>query len=188
MSHRVGYIRVSSAEQNTDRQLADVQLDKVFVEKIGGGSTANRVVLRECMDYLREGDVLFVHSIDRLARNLLDLQNIIETLSSKGVRIEFVSENLLFYRDTDPMNMLTLQLLGAFAEFERKLIRMRQKEGMQAAKASGKHIGRATIINDELLGQVRSRISKGVNKSQIAKELHISRTTLYKVMDKLKDG
>ena len=91
----IGYIRVSTVDQNTERQLADVQLDKVFEDKVSG-STIDRPQLKACLDYLRDGDDLWVHSIDRLARNLQDLLNIIALLGEKGVTLHFKKEGMVF--------------------------------------------------------------------------------------------
>ncbi len=122
---RIGYIRVSSVQQNTDRQLADIPLDKVFEDKVSGKDT-NRPQLKACLGHLREGDTLHVHSIDRLARNLLDLQKLISELVAKGVTVVFHKENMTFSNDTNPMRALMLQMLGAFAEFESAMIKERQ--------------------------------------------------------------
>jgi len=128
MAHQVvGYIRVSSQGQNTARQLAGIKLDKEFVDTMSG-STKDRKSLIECMEYVREGDLLVVDSIDRLARNFLDLQEIVNSLIQKGVSVKFIKENLTFNSSKDPMANLTLQIMGSFAEFERTMIKARQRE------------------------------------------------------------
>jgi DNA invertase Pin-like site-specific DNA recombinase len=147
--HSVGYIRVSSYGQNTDRQLSEVPLDKVFEEKASAKDTM-RPVLQECLDYLRNGDELHVHSIDRLARNLVDLQTIVSNLNGKGVLVVFHKENLTFTGSNEnPINKLMLQMMGAFAEFERKLIKERQREGIAQAQKKGTRIGRGRVLKDE---------------------------------------
>jgi len=183
----VGYIRVSSTSQNTERQLADVQLDRTFTDK-ASGKDANRPELSNCLNHLREGDTLHVHSIDRLARNLKDLQTIIEELTNKGVTVEFYKEHLTFSKDVnDPSNpkfamqTLMLQMLGAFAQFERTLIKERQREGIEAAKAKGKKLGAPTKLTSEQAAQIKARIDQGEDKSKVAKEFGISRPTLYKI-------
>jgi DNA invertase Pin-like site-specific DNA recombinase len=183
----VGYIRVSSTSQNTERQLADVQLDRTFTDK-ASGKDANRPELSNCLNHLREGDTLHVHSIDRLARNLKDLQTIIEELTNKGVTVEFYKEHLTFSKDVnDPSNpkfamqTLMLQMLGAFAQFERTLIKERQREGIEAAKAKGKKLGAPTKLTSEQASQIKARIDRGEDKSKVAKEFGISRPTLYKI-------
>ena len=121
---RIGYIRVSSTDQNTQRQLEDVQVDRIFTDKISGKDT-NRPKLQEMIDFVREGDAVIVHSMDRLARNLDDLRRIVQTLTKKGVRVEFIHEHLTFTGEDTPMANLMLSIMGAFAEFERALIRER---------------------------------------------------------------
>jgi DNA invertase Pin-like site-specific DNA recombinase len=178
----IGYIRVSSTSQNTERQLADVQLDRTFTDK-ASGKDASRPELSNCLNHLREGDILHVHSIDRLARNLKDLQTIIETLTHKGVTIKFYKEHLTFEAsNTSPMQTLMLQMLGAFAEFERTLIKERQREGIEAAKAQGKKLGAPLKLSMEQTAELKARVEKGEDKSKVAKEYGISRPTLYKLL------
>lgn len=178
----IGYIRVSSVDQNTIRQLADTRLDKVFEDHLSG-NCRNRPGLDACLDYLREGDTLHVHSIDRLARNLLHLQQLIDALTSRGVTIIFHKENMKFSPDghgtSDPMSRLMMQMLGAFAEFERSLIRERQREGIAAARSSGKILGRPKRVSDDVLEQVRADVALGIPLAKIAKKIGIPRTTLY---------
>ena len=181
MSQQVGYIRVSSIDQNTDRQLVDVQLDKTFTDKLSG-KDVNRPELTRCLDHLREGDTLHVHSIDRLARNLLDLQTIVNGLVGKGVAIKFHKENLVFSGEANPMQELMLQMMGAFAQFERSLIRERQREGIAAAKAAGKQVGAPSKLNPELVAAILAKCETNMTKKDIAKEFGISRTTLYEII------
>ncbi|MEN8251542.1 MAG: recombinase family protein [Bacteroidota bacterium] len=177
--HNVGYIRVSSFAQNTDRQLDGSELERIFTET-ASAKDAKRPVLKECIDYLRAGDCLHVHSIDRLARNLMDLQKIIHTLNNKGVTVTFHKENLTFTGNGDnPMNKLMLQMMGAFAEFERALIKERQREGIAKAKEMGKQIGRKRVLDDMQVQEIRTRVANGETKSALAKEHGISRQTLY---------
>jgi len=178
----VGYIRVSSTSQNTERQLIDVALDRVFTDK-ASGKDANRPELTNCLEHLREGDVLHVHSIDRLARNLKDLQTIIENLTRKGVTVKFYKEHLTFEAAAaSPMQTLMLQMLGAFAEFERTLIKERQREGIEAAKAQGKKLGAPPKLTAEQTAEIKARVEQGDDKSKLAKEYGISRPTLYKLI------
>lgn len=178
----VGYIRVSTTGQNTERQLFEVELDRTFTDK-ASGKDANRPELTNCLNHLREGDILHVHSIDRLARNLKDLQNIIEELTRKGVTVKFYKEHLTFEAaNTSPMQTLMLQMLGAFAEFERTLIKERQREGVEAAKAQGKKLGAPSKLTPAQIIEIKSRIQEGGDKSQIAKDYGISRPTLYKLI------
>ncbi len=175
----VGYIRVSSYSQNTDRQLREIHLDKVFEEK-ASAKDSKRPQLVACMEWLRDKDVLHVHSIDRLARNLQDLQNIVQILTDKGVTVVFHKENLTFSGGaSDPMKTLMLQMMGAFSEFERSLINERRKEGMAAAKAAGKQIGAKRKLSDEDVIEIKSRLASGASKSSLANQYSISRQTLY---------
>lgn len=183
MTHQVvGYIRVSSQGQNTARQLADIKLDKEFVD-IMSGSTKDRVNLIACMEYVREGDTLVVDSIDRLARNLRDLQELIESLIQKGVSVKFIKENLTFNATKDPLATLTLQIMGAFAEFERTMIRARQREGIDAAKKSGKHVGRPPKTTPKLTAEAKMLKENGTSIRQIAFKLNVSRATIYKMLE-----
>jgi len=159
-SKRVGYIRVSSLDQNTERQLDGQELDKVFTDKASGKDT-KRPQLQAALDYLREGDYLIVHSMDRLARNLDDLRRIVLGLTSKGVLVEFVKECLTFTGEDSAMSQLLLSVMGAFAEFERSLIRERQREGIALAKKAGVYKGRKPSLTDERAQQLRARITAG---------------------------
>ncbi len=182
MTHQVvGYIRVSSQGQNTARQLADIKLDKEFVDMVTG-SNQDRKGLQECIAYLREGDQLVVDSIDRLARNLQDLQQIIDTLIKNGVSVKFIKENLTFNAHKDPMATLTLQIMGAFAEFERTMIRSRQREGIDAAKKAGIHLGRPAKTTKALISQAKELKEKPTSIRQIAFKLNVSRATVYKML------
>lgn len=175
----VGYIRVSSIDQNTVRQLDGISLNKTFTEKLSG-KDMQRPILQECLSYIRQGDTLHVHSIDRLARNAKDLLNLVEQILAKGATVNFNKNNLVFSPDSrDHMAKLQLTMLAAFAEFERELIRERQLEGIAIAKAEGKYSGRRKIT-DEVLEEAKTRISKGEPLSRVAKALNISRETLYK--------
>lgn len=178
----VGYVRVSSISQNTERQLADVPLDSIFTDKVSG-KNIERPELARCISHLREGDILHVHSIDRLARNLKDLQGIVETLTAKGVSVNFHKENLIFESsNSSPMHTLMFQMLGAFAEFERTLIKERQKEGIEMAKEKGKKFGAPTKLTAKQSEEVKALALAGHDKSRIAREYGISRPTLYKII------
>ena len=130
---RIGYVRVSSFDQNPERQLDQVQVDKLFTDKASGKDT-QRPQLDALLSFAREGDTVVVHSMDRLARNLDDLRRLVHTLTKRGIRIEFVKECLSFTGEDSPMANLLLSVMGAFAEFERALIGERQREGIALAK------------------------------------------------------
>lgn len=131
---RVGYRRVSTLDQHPDRQLDGVMVDKTFTDYASGGTT-QRPQLAACLEYVRPGDTLVVHSMDRLARNLDDLRRLVRDLAAREVAVEFVQEHLTFSGDASPMATLLLSLMGTLAEFERTLIRERQREGIALAKA-----------------------------------------------------
>ncbi|WP_432736437.1 recombinase family protein [Maridesulfovibrio sp. FT414] len=179
MGQKIGYVRVSSLLQNSERQLADVQLDRIFEDKISG-KDRERPALNDCLGYVREGDQLFIHSIDRLARNLKDLQSIVEGLSEKGVAVHFIKENLLFDGQVSPLQKLMFQMLGAFGEFERNLIRERQAEGIAIAKQKGKYKGRKRALSDEQVAEIKGRIISGEKIAHVAREYGVSRVTVYK--------
>jgi len=148
----IGYIRVSTVGQNTDRQLDGVALDKVFEEKVSA-KTANRQQLKAMLEFIREGDTVVVHDISRLARNIRDLHYLVERITAKGVALKFQKEGLVFTGDkSDAMSQLLLSMLGAVYEFERTIMLERQREGIALAKAQGKFTGRkATIDNQKIL-------------------------------------
>jgi DNA invertase Pin-like site-specific DNA recombinase len=175
---RVGYIRVSSLDQNTERQLEGVKLDKVFTDKASGKDTA-RPQLQAALEYLREGDLLLVHSMDRLARSVDDLRRLVLDLTKKGVHIQFVKENLTFTGEDSAMSNLLLSLLGAVAEFERSMIRERQREGIALAKKAGVYKGRKPSLTAVQVAEIRKRAAAGEQKTTLAAEYRISRQTLY---------
>lgn len=178
----IGYIRVSSAGQNTERQLDGVQLDHVFEESVSAKSTGDREQLAACLAYCRQGDTLHVHSMDRLARNLDDLRRIVRELNAKGVEVRFHCENLTFTGDDSPMANLLLSMLGAVAEFERSLIRERQREGITKAKARGAYKGRKPSLNPAQIADLRNGAEKGVPKTVLARDYGISRESVYRYL------
>lgn len=174
----VGYVRVSSVDQNTERQLDGVQLDKVFTDKVSGATT-NRPQLQAMLEYVREGDTLHVHSIDRLARSLSDLLSLVESLNASGIAVHFHKEQLLFSGDHSPMQKLMLSMMGSFAEFERAMIGERQREGVAKAKANGVYKGRTKTIDDDA---IRELISSGVSYRKAAEQLGVSLSTVQRAM------
>jgi len=178
----VGYVRVSSAGQNDARQLDGVTLDKTFTDKASGKDT-QRPQLQAMLEFVREGDHVYVHSMDRLARSLSDLEAIVKGLTGRGVAVTFTTQAMTFTGDDSPMNTLMLQLLGAVGQFERSLIRERQREGIAIAKAKGNvYTGRKPSLNAAGVIELRELVAKGLPKSQIAVKLGISRTTLYSAL------
>ena len=177
MSH-VGYIRVSSVDQNTSRQLSDTALDRVFEDKASGKDT-DRPALTACLEYLREGDTLHVHSMDRLARNLDDLRKLFKGLIARGGALIFEKECLTFTGESSPMANLLLSMLGAVAEFERALLLERQREGIAIAKVEGKYKGRKPSLTPEQVEELKRRALAGEKKTVLAKEFGVSRETVY---------
>jgi DNA invertase Pin-like site-specific DNA recombinase len=181
MSKHIGYIRVSTLDQNTERQLDGVDLDKTYEEKISGATT-KRPQLQACLDYLRDGDTLHVHSIDRLARSLRDLENIVIDLNGRGVAVNFHKENLLFTGEDNPTQTLLFQMIGAVAQFERAIIRERQAEGIAKAKAKGKYKGRKPKLSEGEINSLKQECANGGDKSKLAIKYGISRQTLYRII------
>lgn len=174
----IGYIRVSSIDQNEHRQLIDIKCDKIFTEKKSGKDT-NRPKLQELIEYVRDDDIVHVHSLDRLARNLDDLRKTVKTLTDKGVSIRFHKENLTFTGEDSPMSTLLLSVIGSFAEFERALIKERQAEGIALAKKAGKYKGRKKALNEDQLIEIKSLLQLKVPKAEIARRFNVARKTLY---------
>jgi DNA invertase Pin-like site-specific DNA recombinase len=177
----VGYCRVSSLDQNTERQLDGIKLDKVFTDKASGKDT-NRPQLQAALEYLRDGDLFMVHSMDRLARSLDDLRRIVRELTEKGVQVQFVKEGLTFTGEDKPMSNLLLSMLGAVAEFERSMIRERQREGIELAKKKGVYKGRKPSLTAVQIAEIRKRVRAGEKKARLAAEFRISRQTLYSAL------
>lgn len=175
---RVGYIRVSTIDQHTDRQLAAIPTDQVFTDKASAKDT-DRPQLNELLRFVRAGDTVIVHSMDRLARNLDDLLRIVRTLTNKGVNVEFIKEHLTFTGEDSPMANLMLSVMGAFAEFERALIRERQAEGIAKAKQRGAYKGRKKSLAENQIHALIDRAASGEAKTSLAKEFGISRETVY---------
>jgi DNA invertase Pin-like site-specific DNA recombinase len=178
---RIGYIRVNTLDQHIERQLEGIEVDKIFLDKVSGKDT-KRPQLDLLMSLVRGGDTVIVHSMDRLARNLDDLRRIVQTLTDKGVRIEFAKEHLTFTGEDSPMANLMLSVMGAFAEFERALIKERQHEGIAQAKKRGAFKGRKKSLSQAEIAEVRRRIANGRIKAQVAREFGISRQTLYQYL------
>lgn len=182
----VGYIRVSTLDQNADRQhvaLKEAGVEKIYEDHISGANT-DRAQFQAMMQFLREGDELVVLSLDRLARNLRDLLDTVETLGKRGVSVRFLKENLLFdaRSNADPTSKLMLSMVGAFAEFERSMIRARQAEGIVLAKARGAYMGRPRSVTDEQIAQLKAALAQEVPLTKAARKIGISRTTAYRYL------
>jgi DNA invertase Pin-like site-specific DNA recombinase len=179
MSKRVGYIRVSSADQNSSRQLEGIELDKTFEEKISGKDT-KRPGLQAMLEYIREGDVVFVHELSRLGRSMIDLHQIVEQITDKGAEISFVKEGLNFSPgQTDPVAQAMFSMLCVFAQFERSLIKQRQKEGIASAKARGEHLGRPAKLTANQKKEIQKQSQEGKKPAELARMFGVSRATIY---------
>lgn len=178
---RIGYIRVSSLEQNTSRQLEGIELDDIYEDKISA-KDINRPGLQAMLSYVRKGDTVVVHSMDRLARNLDDLRIIVKQLTQRGIQIQFVKENLTFSGDDSAMSQLLLSVMGAFAEFERSLLKERQREGIELAKRRGAYKGRQKCLTKEQIMSLSEALKVGVTKARIARNLGVSRETIYRYL------
>lgn len=187
---RIGYVRVSSVDQNDARQLDGVELHKIFTDKASGKNT-DRPQLQAMLEFLREGDHLYVHSMDRLSRSLRDLQSVVEQLNSRGICVTFVKEGLRFEPPTTgtdahqtAYSKLMLQLLGAVSEFERALILERQREGIAIAKAKNVYKGRKNALDKAEIARLKKMAEEGLSKVEIAETLGISRASVYVYLKK----
>ena len=178
---RIGYIRVSTLDQNPQRQLENVPLDKIFTDQASGKDT-QRPQLEALLAFVREDDIVIVHSMDRLARNLDDLRALVKNLTQRGVQVEFVKEGLRFTGEDAPMAQLLLSVMGAFAEFERALIRERQREGIALAKKRGVYRGRKKTLSPEKITEAKAQVALGIPKAKVARNFGISRETLYQYL------
>jgi DNA invertase Pin-like site-specific DNA recombinase len=190
---RIGYVRVSTEEQNEARQveaLAGQHIDRTFLDKLSGKDT-NRPQLTAALEFMREGDCLVVHSFDRLARNMRDLLNLIADLNTRKIAVEFIKENLTFTGEHAPMSKFMLSILGGVAEFERSLIRERQREGISIAKQLGVYRGRKRALTVDQVDEIRRRaaaidpaalVRTQESRTALAKEFGVSRQTLYQAL------
>ncbi len=182
---KFGYKRVSSENQKTDRQdlPSDIPAENVFEEKVSGRSRKDRAELAAMIRSLRGGDHVYIHSIDRLGRSLIDLTQLVDEMVSKEVTVHFLKENLTFSQErNDITGNLMLQVLGAIAEFERNLIRQRQREGIEKAKRAGKYRGRPTSIDRESVGQL---LKSGLAPAKVARLANIGIASVYRIRREL---
>lgn len=178
LGQRIGYVRVSTIDQNTARQLEGISVDRTFTD-YASGRDVNRPQLQLCLGFVRDGDTLVVHSIDRLARNLDDLRRLVQDLTARGVRVEFVTENLTFTADASPVSTMMLTMMGCLAEFERALIRERQREGIKLAQRRGAYRGGVYKLSTARAAELRERVAAGrESKAAIARDFGIDPKTL----------
>lgn len=181
------YIRVSTSDQNTARQeesLSQYKIDRIFIDKLSGKDT-KRPDLELLMQFAREGDCIYCHSLDRLGRSLADLMAIVKTLTDRKVKIVFLKENMAFTGDDSPMAKFCFQIMGALAEMERSIIRERSLEGIAQAKLiPGKYVGRKPKLQsaDELRLIERMKVE---NVTALSREYGLSRNALYKIRDRI---
>jgi len=182
----IGYIRVSSLEQNTHRQLEGVRLDRVYVDTVSG-KNMQRPQLQKCLSELQRGDMLHVHSIDRLSRNLNDMLILLTFLQEIEVSVYFHKERLIFSKQFTPFETLHLHIMAAVAQFERTMIRERQREGIAIAKALGKYKGRKPRLSAEQVREVVQR-SAAEPVRHLAKAYGMSRQSIYRILSTAKRG
>lgn len=177
----VGCVRVSTLDQKTDRQLVDIPLQRTFTDHASGKDT-DRPALAQMVAYVREGDTVVVHSMDRLARNLEDLRRLVRELTGKGVQVQFLKESLTFTAEASPLSQLLLNVMGSFAEFERALIRERQREGITFAKTRGVYTGRRRSLNAEQVRELVRSVREGAKKVAMARKFGVSRETVHRYL------
>jgi DNA invertase Pin-like site-specific DNA recombinase len=181
MGQTVGYVRVSTLDQNTGRQLEqmkDEHTDVIFEDRVSGKSL-ERPELDKLLKHVRKGDTVIVHSMDRLARNLRDLRNLVDDLTNRGVIVRFLKEHLEFTGEANSTAKLMLNIMGAVAEFEREMMLERQREGIALAKAEGKYRGGKFKLTADRVSELRRRAGAGENKAALAREFKLSRQSLY---------
>lgn len=181
----IGYVRVSSDTQNTQRQLQNVQLDRVYADTVSGGDI-RRPALARCLAVLKRGDTLHVHSVDRLARNLGDLLALLSGLVERGVGVVFHKENLSFSGESSPFQKLHFHIIGAVAEFERAFIRERQREGIALARREGKYTGRKTRFSQRDVERMALRLNRAERVEKVADDYGVSRQTVYRLTASLR--
>jgi DNA invertase Pin-like site-specific DNA recombinase len=174
----VGYVRVSTVDQNTERQLDGIELDEVFTDHASGKDT-NRPQLALALKFLRKGDTLVVHSMDRLSRSVVDMLGTVKDLTGRGVQVRFVKENLTFGDTANPCDELMMTIMAGVAQFERSMMLERQREGIAIAKAKGVYKGRKPALDAAQVAEVAQRLAGGESATKLAKEFGVSRATVY---------
>jgi len=176
---KILYKRTSTVHQNSEIQSVDTDYDRIFEDKLSGKNT-DRPQLQLMLDIIRPDDLIEVYSMDRLARNTRDLLELVDTITKTGATIHFKKENLTFNSNTnDPVQKLMLTMIGAVAEMERELIASRVRDGVALAKSKGKYKGGKKKLSPEQVEMLNDMYSKRYSISKIAKELHISRPSVY---------
>ena len=181
MSQQIGFKRVSTVSQNIYRQLDGLKLDRVFEDKISGG-TQERPSLEAMLEHIRKGDIVHVHSIDRLARNLGDLISLITAITGKGASLQFHKEGMIFNSSNDALQKMQMQIIGAVAEFERSMINERAAGGRTIAMAKGVKFGRKPSLSKQDMVQVRKLHASGKSVTKLAIDFDVSRPAIYRVL------
>ena len=183
---KIGYIRVSTVDQNPERQLDNITLHKKFIDYATGGSM-DRPQLQLLKEFVREDDILYIHSMDRLGRKVKDIRDLVDFFLAKGVQVEFVKENLRFTSQQDALSNCILNILGAVAEFEHALIRERQMEGIKIAAKQGKYKNKGIRVGKGTNERLQQLLFEGrTSKEKIAMELGMSRSTIYRRLEELR--
>lgn len=189
MRHTFGYIRVSSSDQNSAQQKESLgnQCDRFFIDFASSKDT-KRPELTKLLKEVRYGDTIVCHSLDRLGRSLSDVVRLVEDLSHRGVTLCFVKEGLRFEggKNVNSTSKLMLTLVGAFAEFDRSIIKERQREGIELAKQRGAFKGGVRRISDEKVSHMKHLITEGVPLAKAARIIGISRTSAYRYLQRNK--
>lgn len=184
---KVAYVRVSTVEQNEERQIEGLKkynIDKWYTEKVSAKDT-NRPELQAMLEFVREGDTIYIHDFSRLARSTKDLLEIVELLNNKGVHLVSNKENI---DSSTPTGKLMLTMVGAIAEFERQNLLDRQREGIAIAKSKGAYKGRQAKEVSQFEEQYKRYLNRELNKTELAKVLNVSRPTLDKLIKEYKGG
>ena len=186
---RIAYIRVSSEGQNTsrqDQQIEELNVDKVFSEKVSGKNIQDRPQFLLMMDYAREDDIIYCAELSRWGRSLIDIKTTVTALTSKGVTVKFLKENLTFTNNQeDPMSNLLLGILSSLAEWERAVIKSRQMEGVKIAQEKGiykERCGRKPKLTEEQIKEVQRRVKAGEKRADVAVAFGVSRQTVYNLV------
>lgn len=183
---RIGYKRVSTKDQCTARQLVDIELDKPAYEDFVSGATKDRPELKRCLDVLREGDILYVHSVDRLSRSVRDLIEIVDQVIKAGATLKLVKEGLtLSGSKEDLFSMCMIQVMTAFAQLERAMSKERQREGIEMSKIKGTKSGRpfgTPPLDMNRRSEAIKLCDQGLNITAIAKTMKLSRGSIYKLL------
>jgi len=185
MSKRIAYIRVSSIGQSTsrqDQQIEELNVDKIFREKISGKNIQDRPQFQSMLDYAREDDHIYCADLTRWGRSLIDIKTTISDLTKRQVTVTFLKENLTFTGNDDPMSNLLLGILSSLAEWERSVIKSRQMEGVKIAQEMGiyrERCGRKPKLTDKQVQEVKKKVSAGEARATVAKEYGVSRQTIY---------